>query len=153
MTVEDRMKELGIVLPNVTGAVANYLPCVREGNLVFVSGHGPLDDGVPEYVGRIGDELTEAEGYEAARLCALGVLATLKKQFGSLEKIDRIIKVLGFVSSVPGFSRQPAVLNGASDLFVSLFGEKGKHARSAIGACELPFNIPVEIEVIVTIKD
>lgn len=153
MDVEMKLEELGIVLPSATTATANYCPCVQEGNLVYVSGHGPFDSGKPKYTGRIGLELTESEGYAAARFCGLAILATIKDQFGSLDRIEKIIKVLGFISCAQGFDRQPYVLNGISDLFVSVFGEKGKHARSAIGTCQLPLNIPVEVEIIFKIKD
>jgi enamine deaminase RidA (YjgF/YER057c/UK114 family) len=153
MDIEMKLKELGIVLPAATTATANYSPCVQEGNLVFVSGHGPFDGGKPVYTGRVGAELTESQGYEAARCCALAILATIKEQYKDLNRVDKIIKVLGFISSAPGFDRQPFVLNGASDLFMSVFGEKGRHARSAIGTCQLPLNIPVEVEVILKIKE
>jgi enamine deaminase RidA (YjgF/YER057c/UK114 family) len=153
MDIEMKLKELGIVLPAATTATANYSPCVQEGNLVFVSGHGPFDGGKPVYTGRVGAELTESQGYEAARCCALAILATIKEQYKDLNRVDKIIKVLGFIGSAPGFDRQPFVLNGASDLFMSVFGEKGRHARSAIGTCQLPLNIPVEVEVILKIKE
>lgn len=153
MDIEMKLKELGIVLPAAATATANYSPCVQEGNLVFVSGHGPFDGGKPVYTGRVGAELTESQGYEAARCCALAILATIKEQYKDLNRVDKIIKVLGFISSAPGFDRQPFVLNGASDLFMSVFGEKGRHARSAIGTCQLPLNIPVEVEVILKIKE
>ncbi len=153
MQVEKRLAEMGLALPGPTAAVATYASCVRDGDLIYVSGHGPFDGGKPLYVGRVGAELTEAEGYAAARAAALALLATLKAELGDLDRVDRFVKLLGFVSSANGFERQPWVINGASDLFVALYGERGRHARSAIGTSQLPLNIPVEIEIIVRVKD
>ncbi len=153
MEIERKLAALGLALPEATAAVATYASCVREGDLVYVSGHGPFDAGQPLYVGRVGAEFTEHEGYLAARTAALAILATLKAELGDLDRVDRVVKLLGFVSSANGFDRQPWVINGASDLFVSLYGERGRHARSAVGTSQLPLNIPVEIEVIVRVKD
>lgn len=152
MQVERKLEQMGLSLPEPEQPVANYVPCVRDGQLFYLSGHGPFRSGKPLYVGRIGADLTEEQGYDAARQCALALLATLKAEIGDLDKLDRILKVLGFVSSAPGFDRQPWVVNGASDLFVELYGERGKHARSAIGTSQLPLNIPVEIEMVVRVS-
>jgi len=148
-TPEARLKAAGIELPPVQKALANYLPAVRVGNLVFLAGHGPFLDGKPTVTGKVGGNLTEEEGYRAARATILGALASLRNEVGSLDRVRRIVKLTGFVNSAPGFSRQPFVVNGASDLLVQVFGEAGRHARTAVSANELPFNIPVEIEMIV----
>ncbi|MGB9868061.1 MAG: RidA family protein [Bacillota bacterium] len=153
MQVERKLEQLGLSLPEPAKPTASFMPCVRDGRYVYLSGHGPFRNGMPLYVGRVGDELTEQQAYEAARECALALLATLKAEIGDLDRVERIIKVLGFVSSAPGFCRQPWVLNGASDLFVALYGERGKHARSAIGTNQLPLNIPVEIEMVVRVSE
>lgn len=153
MQIERKLEQMGLSLPEPERPVASYVPCVRDGDLVYLSGHGPFRGGKPLYVGRVGADLTEEQGYEAARQCALALLATLQAEIGDLDKVDRILKVLGFVSSAPGFDRQPWVVNGASDLFVELYGERGKHARSAIGTSQLPLNIPVEIEMVVRVRD
>ncbi len=150
--IESRLREAGIVLPDVTAPVANYVPAVRTGNLVFVSGQGPTDAGVPVYRGIVGADITEQEAYEAARLCALNSLAALKHEIVDLDRVSRVVKLLGFVASSPEFERQPFVMNGASDLLALAFGDAGKHARSAIGTSKLPFNIPVEIEITVEIR-
>lgn len=147
-TVEDRLRDAGFELPPVTAPVASYAPAVQTGNLVFVSGQGPLRHGEPVYKGRVGRELSEDEGVDAARICALNTLAVLKSQVNDLARVKRVVKLLGFVASADDFERQPFVMNGASDLLVLAFGpERGMHARSAIGTSKLPFDIPVEIEV------
>ena len=151
-TPEERLKALGIELPAPPKAVANYVPAVRSGNLVFLAGQGPLVDGKPAVTGKVGGELTEQDGYKAARMTILNSLAALRAEIGSLDRVRRIVKVTGWVNSAPGFSRQPFVVNGASDLLVQIFGEAGRHARTAVSANELPFNIPVEIEMIVEVS-
>jgi enamine deaminase RidA (YjgF/YER057c/UK114 family) len=153
MLVERKLAEMGLTLPQATAAVATYASCVREGDLIYVSGHGPFDGGKPTYVGRVGAEFSESEGYAAARASVLAILSTLQAELGDLDRVDRVIKLLGFVSSANGFDRQPWVINGASDLLVSLYGERGRHARTAVGTSQLPLNIPVEIEMIVRVKD
>jgi enamine deaminase RidA (YjgF/YER057c/UK114 family) len=148
---EARLRELKIELPPAPRPVASYVPAVRTGNLVYLAGQGPIADGKPTVTGKVGAELTEKEGYEAARASALISLAALRAEIGSLDRVRRVVKLLGVVNSAPGFTRQPWVINGASDLLVEIFGEAGRHARSALGANELPLNIPVEIEMIVEV--
>jgi len=150
-TPEARLKASGIELPAAPKPVANYVPAVRTGSLVFLAGQGPITNGVPVMTGKVGGELSEQDGYKAARLATLNALAALRAEIGSLDRVRRVVKVTGFVNSAPGFSRQPAVVNGASDLLVQIFGEAGRHARTSVSANELPFNIPVEIEIIVEV--
>jgi enamine deaminase RidA (YjgF/YER057c/UK114 family) len=151
MTVEDRLKELGHELPSQSRPIANYVGAVQTGNLVFVSGHGPRGAGGERPMGKVGRELTTEKGYEAARMCILGCLASLKTTIGDLDRVTRIVKLLGMVNCTEDFAEQPQVINGASDLLVELFGERGRHARSAVGMQMLPGNIPVEIEMIVEV--
>jgi enamine deaminase RidA (YjgF/YER057c/UK114 family) len=149
---EARLKELGITLPTPDKPVANYVKAVRTGNLVFLAGHGPCGDfNRPEIQGRVPSQKSIEQGYEIARLTAICLLASLKEEVGDLRKVRRVVKVLGMVLSDQGFELQPRVINGASDLFVKVFGERGKHARSAVGMFALPFNITVEIEMIVEV--
>jgi enamine deaminase RidA (YjgF/YER057c/UK114 family) len=150
-TVEVKLKQMGLHLPESAKPVATYIPAVRTGNLVFISGQGPIEDGKYKYMGKVGKDLTIEQGYDCARVVALNCLAALKQEIGSFSKVKRIVKLLAWVNSAPGFNRQPMVINGASDLFFELFGEKGRHARSAVAANELPFDIPVEIEMIVEV--
>jgi enamine deaminase RidA (YjgF/YER057c/UK114 family) len=149
---EARLKALGIELPPAPKPIASYVPSVRTGNLVFLAGQGPLAGGKPTVTGKVGADLTEEEGYKAARATILVSLAVLRAEVGSLDRVVRVVKVTGWVNSAPGFTRQPWVINGASDLLVEIFGEAGRHARSAVAANELPLNIPVEIEMIVEVK-
>jgi enamine deaminase RidA (YjgF/YER057c/UK114 family) len=149
---EARLKALGLQLPPAPKPVASYVPAVRTGNLVFLAGQGPLADGKPTVTGKVGAELTEQQGYQAARATILISLAVLRAEIGSLDRVTRVVKLTGWVNSAPGFTRQPWVVNGASDLLVEIFGDAGRHARSSVGANELPFNIPVEIEMIVEVK-
>ena len=149
-TAEENLKQKGITLPPPAKPVANYVPAVRVGNLLFVSGTGPGQSTPP---GKVGTDLSLEQGYQAARATGLNLLATVRATLGSLDKVKRIVKVLGMVNSAPGFTDQPKVINGFSDLMVEVFGEAiGKHARSAVGMAELPFNIPVEIEMIVEVE-
>jgi enamine deaminase RidA (YjgF/YER057c/UK114 family) len=148
---EARIKALGIQLPPAPSALANYVPAVRSGNLVFLAGQGPITGGKATVTGKVGAEITEEEGYKIARATILNSLAALKAEIGSLDRVKRVVKLVGWVNSAPGFSRQPWVINGASDLLVEIFGDAGKHARSAVGANELPLNIPVEIEIVVEV--
>jgi enamine deaminase RidA (YjgF/YER057c/UK114 family) len=152
MSVEEQLATLGSPLPPVFPPAANYVGAARTGNLVFVSGHGPrLADG--SYVtGKLGRERTLEEGYEAARLTVLACLASLKAEIGDLDRVTRIVKLLGMVNCTEDFQDQPAVINGASDLLVAAFGDRGKHARSAVGMQMLPFNISVEIEMVVEVE-
>ena len=148
MTVEDRLRELGIELPPVATPVASYVPVVVAGGLAFVAGQVPLEDGQPMATGRLGDDLTTDEGAFWARRCALQVLAALRAELGSLDRISRIAKVTVWVASSDSFTEQPKVANGASDLLVEVFGDPGKHARAAVAAPVLPLNAPVEVELI-----
>jgi enamine deaminase RidA (YjgF/YER057c/UK114 family) len=147
---EENLKKLGITLPTPPTPVANYVTSVRVGNLLFLAGHGPTP-GTP--AGKVGKELTLEQGAQAARQVGLNLLATTRAALGSLDKVKRVVKVLGMVNSAPGFADQPKVINGFSDLMVEVFGEAiGKHARSAVGMAELPNNIPVEIEMILEVE-
>jgi enamine deaminase RidA (YjgF/YER057c/UK114 family) len=146
VVIDQRLAELGLVLPPVSAPVGNYLGCVVDGDLVHVGGHGPID-GSPVLRGKVGRELTLDQGRRAARITALSILATLRHQLGDLDRIERCIKVFGMVNVAPGFTRTPEVIDGCSDLLVDVFGEAGRHTRSAVGMAELPFNIPVEIEL------
>jgi enamine deaminase RidA (YjgF/YER057c/UK114 family) len=148
---EARVKALGLQLPPAPKPIASYVTAVRTGNLVFLAGQGPVVDGKPTVTGKLGAELTEEAGYKAARATVLTLLSVLRAEIGSLDKVKRVVKLVGFVSSAPGFNRQPWVVNGASDLLVEVFGDAGKHARSSIGVNELPLNIPVEIELVVEV--
>lgn len=151
MTVAERLEKLGIVLPSPPRPAAAYVPVKRHGSLVFVSGQGPIREGKPVYVGKVGGELTLEQGYEAARLAALNCLAVLHEALGTLEVVQDIINVKGFVNSAPGFTDQPKVVNGASELLEAVFGERGRHTRTAVGVNELPFGIPVEVEMLVAV--
>ena len=153
MKIETRLKEMGLELPAPGKPVANYVPAVRSGNLVFLSGHGPVLENGNLITGKVGADLTLEEGYKAARQVALVLLASLKSEIGDLDKVRRVVKLLGMVNCTPDFVDQPKVINGASDLLVEIFGEKGKHARSAVGMNALPLNIAVEIEMIAEIED
>ena len=152
--IEARLAELGIALPDTPAPVANYVPGVRTGNLLYLSGIGPAErpDGT-SLVGKVGRDLTQEEGYEAARLTGLNIISRMKGEVGDLDKVKRVVKMLGMVNSDPAFNQQPAVINGCSDLLVEVFGDKGRHARSAVGLASLPNDIPVEIEVIVEVED
>ena len=151
MSAEKRLKELGISLPAAPKPVANYVPCVRVGNLLFVSGHGPYSDGKTVVLGKLGKDLTVEEGYQTARNVALNALASIKDALGDLDKVRRVVKLLGMVNCTEDFKDQPKVINGGSDLLVEIFGEAGKHARSAVGMQSLPNGIPVEIEMILEV--
>ena len=153
MQIENRLKEKGIELPPAVAPVANYVPSVRSGCLVFLSGHGPFDEAGALITGKVGADLTVEQGYQAARRVAIGLLGSLKAEIGDLNKVKRVVKLLGLVNCPPDFTDQPKVINGASDLLVDIFGEIGKHARSAVGANALPMNIAVEIEMIVEVEN
>ncbi len=150
--VEARLAELKLELPTPPAPVANYVRCVRVGNLVFVSGHGPTRDGAYLFQGKVGAERTVEEGCEAAKLVMLNCLASLKQELGDLDRVKRVVKLLGMVNCTPDFGDQPKVINGASDLLVALYGENGRHARSAVGMGSLPSGITVEIEMIVEVE-
>jgi len=149
---EAKLREMGIVLPVPAAPIANYVKAVRTGNLIFLAGAGPQING--QYVtGKVGADLTVDEGYQAARLTGIQQLGVLKAELGDLSKVTRIVKVLGMVNCLPDFVNQPEVLNGYSDLMVEVFGEKGKHARSAVGMVALPRNMAVEVEMIVEFEE
>jgi enamine deaminase RidA (YjgF/YER057c/UK114 family) len=149
---EARIKELGIQLIKPTPPIANYVKAVRVGNLIFLAGHGPDKPEGGMVTGKVGGELTMEQGRDAARLTGISLLSTLKGEIGDLNKVKRIVKVLGMVNAVPTFDKHPQVMNGFSDLMVEVFGENGKHARSSVGVSSLPNNIAVEIEMIVELK-
>jgi len=147
--IEARLKELGIRLSDPVAPAANYVPYVVTGNLVFISGQVPVDASGLPYVGKVGDAVTHAEAVEAARLCGINILAALRQACGGdLEKVTRCVKLGGFVNGTPEFDQHPAVINGCSDLMVDVFGEAGKHARFAVGAGNLPFNVAVEVDAV-----
>jgi enamine deaminase RidA (YjgF/YER057c/UK114 family) len=150
---EKQLSEMGITLPEASSPVANYVNAVRVGNLLFLSGKGPTQEDGSRITGKVGAELSLEEGNRAARVVGINQLAVLKDELGDLNKVKRIVKVLGMVNCNPDFTEQPQVINGFSDLMVEVFGEKGKHARSAVGMGSLPGNIAVEIELIVEIEE
>jgi enamine deaminase RidA (YjgF/YER057c/UK114 family) len=150
MSVRQRLEELGLRLPPVFPPAANDLGCIVDGDLVFVGGHGPIN-GDDVVIGKVGADLTVDDGRRAARMTALSILATLDAELGDLDRIRRIVKVFGMVNVAPGFERTPQVIDGCSDLFVEVFGDAGRHTRTAIGVAELPFGIAVEIELVARI--
>jgi enamine deaminase RidA (YjgF/YER057c/UK114 family) len=154
MGAEARLKEKNITLPAPATPVANYVGAVRVGNLLFVAGHGPIrHEGKPLTRGKLGRDLSVEQGYQVAREVGLNLLATTRASLGSLDRVRRVVKVLGMVNSAEGFGDQPKVINGFSDLMVEVFGEPaGKHARSAVGMAELPMGIPVEIEMVLEVE-
>lgn len=151
-TPEEKLKAQGIVLPEVIAPVANYVNVVRTGNLLYLSGKGPVQPDGKYVTGKLGKDMTIEQGYQAARLTAIMQIAVLKKELGDLSKVKRIVKVLGMVNCTEDFADQPKVINGYSDLMVAIFGDKGKHARSAVGMYALPFHMPVEVEMIVEVE-
>lgn len=150
MTWSARLAELGIELPEVVTPLAAYVPAVRTGNLVYTSGQVPITAGALEATGKVGGDVTPEVGKALARVCALNALAAVNSLVG-IDAVTRVVKVVGFVASAPGFNGQPGVVNGASELFGEVFGEAGAHARSAVGVSELPLNAPVEVELIVEV--
>jgi enamine deaminase RidA (YjgF/YER057c/UK114 family) len=152
MNFEDRLKELGLTVPEVAKPVAAYVPAVRCGDLIYTSGQIPLVKGEVKYKGKLGQELSIEDGYEAAKVCALNCLAAVKGVAGSLDNVEKIVKIVGFVNSAAGFTDQPKVVNGASELVGKVFGSAGEHARSAVGVAELPLGVAVEVEMIVKVK-
>ena len=153
MTPEAKLEALGLTLPPVSAPIGSYVTCKRQGNLLYLSVAGPIVQGEVLYKGKVGAEITPDVGYEAAKVSALNLIANLKAELGDLSKVKSIVKLLGLVACADGFYGQPGVINGASDLLFEVFGEKGRHARSAIGVFSLPMNIPVEIEMIVEVED
>ncbi|MCV6546436.1 MAG: RidA family protein [Cohaesibacter sp.] len=151
--IEENLANLGITLPEAAAPAANYVPFVKTGNHVYISGQLPMNaDGI-QFKGKLGQDFTASEGAEAARLCAINLIAQMKAATKDLEKVARVVKLVGFVNSTADFGDQPAVINGASNLMVEVFGEKGRHARSAVSAAALPFGVAVEIEAIIEITD
>ena len=147
--IQQRLLELGVTLPAAPAPAANYVPAVRSGNLLFIAGQVPLQDGKAQFIGRLGAGLDIEQGQQAARLCAINVLAQVAKALdGDLDRVVRCVRVGGFVNAVPEFTDHPVVINGASDFFVSVFGEAGKHARTAVGAGSLPRGVAVEVEAV-----
>ncbi|KAB2351043.1 RidA family protein [Actinomadura rudentiformis] len=147
-TPEERLRELGLEVPEVVAPLASYMPTARTGSLVYTAGQLPMVKGELPVTGKVGAEVTAEQAFELARICALNAIAAIKAEVGDLAKVKRIVKVVGFVASAPDFYGQPQVLNGASDLLGEVFGDAGRHARSAVGVGVLPRNAPVEVEVI-----
>jgi len=152
MSAEVRLKELGIVLPSVPKPVANYLPYRLAGNILYLSGQGPRDEQGNSLTGKLGAGISIEEGYRRARIVGLGLLAAVRDALGSLDRVDYVVKLLGMVNATPDFNDSPKVINGCSDLFVEVFGDAGRHARSAVGHVMLPNQISVEIEGVVAVK-
>jgi enamine deaminase RidA (YjgF/YER057c/UK114 family) len=152
-TAAERLAALGLTLPPVTAPVAAYVPALRTGSYIYVSGQVPVADGKIAATGKVGAEVSAEDAADLARICALNALAAAAAAAGGLENIRRIVKVVGFVASAPGFNGQPQVINGASELLIEVLGEDGRHARSAVGVAELPLNVPVEVELIAEARD
>ncbi|MBL4645664.1 MAG: RidA family protein [Rhizobiales bacterium] len=148
MSIEKKLADMGVTLPNAAAPAANYLPFVITGSQLFISGQVPMGPNGLEYQGKLGDGFDIADGEAAARLCAINLLAQAKSALGDLDKVVRLVKIVGFVNSAPDFGDQPKVINGASNFLVEAMGDKGKHARSAVGVAALPFGVSVEIEAI-----
>jgi enamine deaminase RidA (YjgF/YER057c/UK114 family) len=152
-TPEERLAELGLTVPEVVPPVAAYQPTARTGNLVFTSGQLPMRNGAPVATGKLGGGVSDEVGYECARQCALNAIAAVKAEIGELSRVKRVVKAVVFVASAPGFTAQPQVANGASELLGAAFGDAGKHARSAVGVAALPLDVPVEVEIIVEVHE
>ena len=152
MSAEARLKELGIVLPSLPKPVANYLPYRLVGNVLYLSGQGPRDENGKQLTGKVGGGVSIEEGYRRARIVGLGLLAATRDALGSLDRVDYVVKLLGMVNATPDLNDSPKVINGCSDLFVDVFGEAGRHARSAVGNVMLPNQISVEIEGVIAVK-
>ena len=150
---EKRLKALGIRLAPVSPPVANYVNAVRTGNLLYLAGKGPGLPGHPLPVGKVGRDFTKEQGYEYARQTGLSLIAVMKAELGDLDRVKRIVKLLGMVNATPDFGEQPEVINGCSDLFVTVFGDRGRHARSAVGMGSLPNNMTVEIEAVIRVLE
>ncbi|MEE8518873.1 MAG: RidA family protein [Dehalococcoidia bacterium] len=150
--VEDKLKEMGIELQAPAAAAGNYVSAVRTGNLVYLAGVGPRKPDGELVLGKVGRELTVEQGYEAARWCAVALLGNLRREIGDLDNVVRFVKLLGMVNSDPEFTQPPAVMNGCSDLIVELYGDRGRHARSAVGMATLPNGMAVEVESIVEVR-
>jgi enamine deaminase RidA (YjgF/YER057c/UK114 family) len=152
LSYEEHARSLGILVPKPATPVGAYLLAVRDGRLLFTAGQGPVKDGTVMFKGKVGRDLTVEQGYEAAKLAALNCLAAAKSILGNLDAVERVIKVNGYVNSAPGFTDQPKVMNGASDLLAQIFGEKGRHARTSVGVNELPQDISVEVEMVLACR-
>ncbi len=150
-TPEEKLAGLGLTVPAVVPPVAAYQPTARTGNLVFTAGQLPMRDGAPLATGKLGAGVSEEQGYECARQCALNALAAIKAEIGELSAVKRVVKAVVFVASAPDFTAQPKVANGASELLGEVFGDSGKHARSAVGVSVLPLDVPVEVELVVEV--
>lgn len=149
--IDQRLKDLGIALPVAATPIANYVPAVRTGNLVFIAGQLPLKDGQVAVEGKLGDSVSLEQGVQAARLCALNILAQAKGAIGDLDRVVRVVKLTGFVACSPAFTQHPQVVNGASDVMVEVFGDIGRHARAAVGAPSLPRGAAVEVEAVIEV--
>lgn len=152
MKIEAKLESMGYKVPEAPKPVAAYVPAVQTGNLIFTSGQLPTVNGELKAKGQVGGDVSVEAAYEAARYCALNCLAVVKSIVGDLDRVKRIVKVVGFVNSAPGFNAQPKVVNGASEFLVEVFGDAGKHARSAVGAAGLPLEAPVEVEMVVEVE-
>ena len=150
--IEQKIESLGIKLPTPPTPAGSYVPAVRTGNLLYISGQIPMEDGKVVFTGKVSDENLET-AQKSARMCAINILAQLKRELGDLEKVSKIVRISGFVNSVPGFSQHPKVINSASDLFFEIFGEKGKHSRIAVGVASLPLDSMTEIDAIVEFSE
>ena len=146
--IEEKLEQLGIELPNPPTPAGSYVPAIKTGNLLFISGQIPMEDGKVVYKGKVSDENIDT-ALKSAKMCAINILAQIKRELGSLDKVTQIVKVSGFVNSVPDFAQQPKIINPASDLFFEIFGEKGKHARVAVGVASLPLDSMTEIDAII----
>jgi enamine deaminase RidA (YjgF/YER057c/UK114 family) len=151
MKIEEKLAQMGLSLPTPAAPAGNYIGAVQVGNLLFVSGHGPRRQGESYITGKVGRDLTIEQAYEAAKIVMLNCLASVKREIGDLDRVKRIVKLLGMVNCTEDFTEQPKVINGASDLLVALYGEAGRHARSAVGMQQLPMSIPVEIEMVIEV--
>ncbi len=152
MSFEHKLTQLGIELPSPPQPVATYVPAVQAGDLLFLSGVIPFRDGKLVLAGKLGADLTVEQGYEAARIALLNALAIVRKELGTLDRVKKVVRMVGHVASADGFVQQPAVVNGASDLLVKIFDDAGRHARVAVGAAELPLNAPIELEIILQVR-
>ena len=152
MEIERHLQQLGIELRESVAPIANYVPVQRAGDLLFLSGAGPVSGGKTTMTGRLGEDLTVEQGYAAAREGAFHLLCALKSYLGDLDRVEQIVKLQGYVACTPDFADQPKVINGASDFFVEVFGERGRHARAAVGVAALPLHTPVEVEIVVRIR-
>jgi enamine deaminase RidA (YjgF/YER057c/UK114 family) len=151
-TPEERIAKMGLIIPDAPAPAANYVNVVRTGNLLYLAGKGPSGPDGKQITGKLGQDLTVDQGYEAAKSVAMAHIAVLKNELGDLSKVKRIVKVNGMINSTPDFTDHSKVMNGYSDFMVAVFGEKGKHARSSVGMCSLPFNIAVEVEIVVEVE-